>query len=872
MSDANLNFAIGEKTVKEQLFANREQVSANTGLLKTKYTMPGTGRLLLPRQALTPRLDEALNSRLTLITAPAGYGKTTAVMKWLETVPVPHAWLSIDDGDNDVLSFWRYFSAALDSISNGISREVEYVFASAELFKANMHINILIDSLSEAGSNFLLVLDDLHSIKNPAVYEGLSFFLSYMPSNMHLVLVSRTKPGLKLTRLGMKEDLVRIRANDLRFGTEEILQYFRSRGFSLQKDELEIIESYTEGWAAALVAVALSLKSEKSMRSTIRNFGSCSLHINDYLSEDVFNMWSEQQQDFMEKTAVLDRLCAPLCEAITGYDGSSLLKELYDQNTFLTALDDDGIWFQYHRLFSDFLRKRMEGRAAASVSGLHRKAGEWLAANGLYQEAIEHYLKGAHYEDALPLIENQGEILFRKGEYSHAVSWIERLPDKYVKGSPMLTILKAFYFTHTYDFKRATACIEHLEPALKEAPLAYGGIYPAYMMAKANLFLLQGNLEDAFSTMAAAASFGVNSAMNTDYVDFNLYDISMYRSVYNIFINFLRTRRAEYESFLKNYRNLISTYPGYAPLLKGELLYESGKMDEALPALANAADEAMNAGCPGALVPAMATIAKIKRSRGDIRGAMETVEECEKAAASYHKPHWSYMLKAFKARLYIDADKTEALDLWMAESRLGVYSEISRIREFELIVYARALMKKQRYDDADILLNRLLRFAEGLGRNHSIVEIVNLLAITALKDLNEEEAVKYMTRALSIGVEEGYMTSFVDELSPMISLLELFIRKNKNPDRLAVYAKNLFAQTKEAIRNSIYLADFGTIENTLTPTEKKVLYLIYNAYSNKEIADKLCITLRTVTTHTGSIYKKLGVKNRAQCIKKVRGI
>ena len=341
----------------------KEQLTANIGLLKTKYTIPGTGRQLLPRRKLTHRLGEALGKKLLVITAPAGYGKTTAVLKWLETVSIPHAWLSIDDGDNDALTFWRYFATALDGISNGISRATEYIFASQELFMAKLHINIMIDILANTGSDFLLVLDDLHSINNPTVYDGLSFFISYMPANMHLVLISRAEPQLKLSRFSMKEDLVRIRANNLRFGTEEILQYFKARGLFLQKDELEIIEGYTEGWAAALVAVALSLKSDKSIQHTIRSFGDCNLNINHYLSEDVFNMWPPQQQDFMEKTAVLDRLCGSLCEAVTGYDESLLLKELYDQNTFLTALDDDGIWFGYHHLFADYLKERLEKKA-----------------------------------------------------------------------------------------------------------------------------------------------------------------------------------------------------------------------------------------------------------------------------------------------------------------------------------------------------------------------------------------------------------------------------------------------------------------------------------------------------------------------------
>lgn len=215
------------------------EISADhTGLLKTKYSVPGLNRQLLPRPLLNQKLDEALKCRITVITAPAGYGKTTAVVKWLESISLPSVWLSIDGGDNDPVIFWRYIFSALDGVSKDIGKETEYVLASSELMKANVHISILLDRLSDTGFDFIFVLDDLHLIRNKEILDALHSFISYMPSNMHLMLISRTEPRLKLSRHSLKEDLLRLNAKELLFRPEEIEQYFKARGFFLQKDEL----------------------------------------------------------------------------------------------------------------------------------------------------------------------------------------------------------------------------------------------------------------------------------------------------------------------------------------------------------------------------------------------------------------------------------------------------------------------------------------------------------------------------------------------------------------------------------------------------------------------------------------------------------
>jgi LuxR family maltose regulon positive regulatory protein len=266
--------------------------AAAVGLLKTKYSVPGSNRQLLARQILNQRLDKALTCKLTILTAPAGYGKTTAVLKWLEGISLPSAWFSVDDDDNDPVAFWNYSCAALSGIQKDIGKDTEYVFSSQELFQADMHIRILIDHLSNAGSDFVFVIDDFHLINNPKILEALSYFITYQPENMHLLILSRTNPRMKLTKLGLKENLLRLGAEDLLFHANEIDQFFKARGFSLQHEEHQRIETYTEGWAAALVAVAISLNDKTRSHSVIAGFESCSQQIENYLVEDVISAWT----------------------------------------------------------------------------------------------------------------------------------------------------------------------------------------------------------------------------------------------------------------------------------------------------------------------------------------------------------------------------------------------------------------------------------------------------------------------------------------------------------------------------------------------------------------------------------------------------
>ncbi len=853
-------------------------------MLKTKLHAPAINQNIISREKLLPKLGHARECKLTLVTAPAGYGKTTAVLDWLGKCGLSYAWVSLDAGDNDPATFWRYVGTALDGIARGIGKDTEYVLASREMLKANIQLNIIIDRLSEVQSDFLLVLDDLHLISDPSILTGLSYLIDYIPSKMHLVFISRTEPELELARHRIKWQIQRLEEEDLRFGEDEISRFYQARGITLELSDLKKVESYTEGWAAALVAVTLSMGGGGG-HDAIEALSRSSRDIGQYLRDEVIRTWSSEKQAFAIKTSILDTLSEELCDAVTGYhSGHRLLKEIYEKNGFLLDLNGQKQEYRYHYLFKSFLRELLRETAPDEIPQLHARAGSWFKEHGMMTEAVEHYLNGGSYREAFELIEHQIDHLIYKNDFGILLSWVERLPAGYRDSSFKIAAIYALYYAETglYDISRQwigrlKALKEGYQYALSPEWYSYSSM--VCIKVEANLLIREGNVELVLQLFSAAGTNGSRFYKIQEYNDFNTADIYFYRSPINSVAKYFGQDPGQYGRMVGSYRELISKNPGYAPLAAGEYFYESNCLDRALPYLIKAEDEAWNAGCPGALVPAMVDIARIKRALGNMQGAFEVLEECEKALKGFGKAHWIYLIQAFRCRLHMDNGDISGAEEWFASRKLNIHTEINRVMEFELIVYARVLMFKGRTHDARILLQRLLSFAEEKARLHSQTEVLNLLALLDYTSDDASGATDYLERSVRLAMKEGYIRSFTDEFTPMAKLLRYYItRRRKHTDQpdalvLKAYAKSLLKQMHEnlpAAREECGEAAANGMLDSLTAQEKKVLKLIVQADTNQEISEKLGIGLRTVKNHITNLYGKLGVKNRAQCIKLVR--
>lgn len=865
-----------------------QQLSQERGvkLLRAKLYTPAINKNIVSRENLTAKLQYAKECKLTLVTAPAGYGKTTAVLDWLCKCALPHAWLSLDSQDNDPATFWRYVCTALDSITDGIIKDTEYVFSSQELMKANIHISRLLDILSEVQYDFLLVLDDLHLINDSSILKGLSYLIDYLPTNMHLVFISRTEPELDLSRHRIKWQAQRLEEEDLRFKNEEISLFYQARGYSLPEDDIKKVESYTEGWAAAMVAVAMSMENAGGSNNAIAALTRSNRDIEQYLKDEVISTWRPERQAFAIKTCILGTLSEALCDAVTEENnGGRMLREISEGSGFLVALDKDKQKYRYHYLFKNFLHKLLIEAAPDEIARLHEKAGLWYRKQSLLPEAIEHFLRGGAYREASELIEHQIDHLIHKNDFGRLLSWIELLPAEYRNNSFKSAVIYALYYAETGRYDLSRQWIEQMK-TLKERYRFVSGSqqYSDYrrmcVLVESNLLVREGNAGFMPMLVSATEESRENTFKMPAYNDFNMADIYYYRCPINKSAKLFRETPAQFSSMVKSYRRIISINPGYAPLGIGEYYYENNSLEEAVPYLLKAIDEAQAAGCPGALVPAMVDIARIKRAKGDLQGAFEVLDQCENRLQSIGKAHWNYMLNAFRCRLLMDKAYNSGVEEWYTSCKLNIFAEINRIREFELIVYARVLMAKGYPHDAEILLHRLHSFTEESGRLHSMVEVLNLLALLACKSRDMADASEYLERSLKTGIAEGYVRSFMDERLPMMHLLKYYItsrKKTEQPDTkiLRQYAKSLLDQMREALPTEpeaygeAAVAGAG-IKKPLTEQEKKVLELLAEANTNQEISTKLGISLRTVKTHTGNIYDKLGVKNRAQCVKLAR--
>ncbi len=853
-----------------------QDIEYKSGLIRTKYSRPGISSNMVHRNRLYDRLNKALDHKLTIVTAPAGYGKSVAVNEWLNFSGVPFAWVSIDESDNDPVIFGKYICAALDVIVRDISLEASYAFSSQELLNSNIHLSILIDRLSDATSDFVLVLDDFHYITDKRILKNLSYLISFLPHKMHIVIISRTEPDLKLAKHGIKGDLTILRSNSLQFQQEEIAEFYKVRGFYLTGEAVRRIERYTEGWAAALVAVAMSMEEEEDQDTVINGLASCDKRIYRYLQDEVISLWPEENRGFILKTSILDMLCGPLCDAVTvNGSGSRILEILKKRNGFLISLDNDNIWYRYHYIFKEFLDKLLT-ESNINRKELSYKAAEWYECNGYLNKAIEYYLQAEYYEKAMTLITTQIKELIQSGEYYTILKWMDRLPEKYRDNSFVIASLHTFYYTEMNLLDDAWKSVDKMERIVsgnKEIEQVFNFENKQLIeLCKANIALRQGNFEMLGAIIERASQIAKEKSVKmSDYIECNFSDIYLYRSSTNKLVKLAGEDSECFHRFVSNYRAMLPKAPGYAPLAEGEYYYEINRFTDAIPCLLSAMNEAIDAGCPGALIPAVATIARIKRAQGDPDGALAAVQEHEGWLRKQGKPHWIYLLNAFKTRLYVDSGDMEKADKWFTSCKLGIYHEISRTKEFELITYARVLIEKGQLNDADILLKRLLIFVEGAARLHSEVEILNLLAVAAAKMGNEEHSMSCLEKALKIGSDEGYMRSFADELASMWHLLKMYIRLRGKQNELAIYAGKLFKLeaysakvTKLAKGGSRYLTTL------LTPQENKVLQLLAFGRSNIEIAEELGIALSTVKYHNVNLFGKLEAKTRLEAINRAR--
>jgi LuxR family maltose regulon positive regulatory protein len=423
-------------------------------LLETKLYVPRSRRELVPRPRLSERLDRGAASKLMLVSAPAGFGKTTLLTEWLAAVPAAPAapappagarraaWLSLDRGDNDPASFWAYVIAALQTVAAGVGGSALALLQASQPPPVEAVLITLLNDLAAAAADIVLVLDDYHVIDAHEVQDGMAFLLDHLPPWLHVVIASRADPAFPLARLRARGELVEIRAADLRFTPDEAAAYLNGMmGLQLAARDVGALEGRTEGWIAALQLAALSMQGRDDAAGFIASFAGDDRYIVDYLVEEVLQRQPERVQAFLLQTSILGRLSGPLCDAVTGQgDGAAMLETLDRGNLFLVPLDDRRRWYRYHHLFADVLHARLLGEQPGQVQGLHRRASAWYERSGEQSVAIAHALAAEDFERAAALMELAIPAMRRTRQEATVHSWLEALPDEVIRVRPVLSV------------------------------------------------------------------------------------------------------------------------------------------------------------------------------------------------------------------------------------------------------------------------------------------------------------------------------------------------------------------------------------------------------------------------------------------------
>jgi LuxR family transcriptional regulator, maltose regulon positive regulatory protein len=897
-------------------------------LLTTKLYVPPTRLNMVTRPRLMERMNAGMSGKLTLIVAPAGWGKTTLLSAW--HADASHsawslAWVSLEAGDNDPTRFWTYIIAALNMLHPGVGQTSLAQLYTSPPPPLEAVLTSLLNTLAQLPTETVLVLDDYHLIETQPIHDALTFLLEHLPPNLHLVIASRVDPPLPLARLRVRGTLTELRAANLRFTAEETSAFLTEvMELPLSAEEVAALQARTEGWIAGLHLAALSLQGRENPTDFITAFTGSHRYVVDYLVEEVLLRQPENVQDFLLKTCLLARLSGPLCDGVRERDDSQVLLEYLERtNLFLVPLDNERQWYRYHHLFAEVLRNRLLQQQPVLVPELHRRASRWYEQHMLFDEAVTHALAVPDVEHAARLIEQYAEFSNFPSQFQVLLGWLNRLPDAFIRTQPILCLMHAITLMLTHQMEKASARVKDAERCLQEEmpaerrrvllsliaafranlarlfgdyerciPLAHQALElmpeaevmsltrmfrPSTLVTAASAYLVDGNMTAAIEHQVEATVASVRALGNLP---------TTMRSISNLArLQLLQGRLRQAALTIEQATQLVSKPGGLQTLLNGadyyiilgDLLREWNQLDQAEQHLTQGMElvgEMMTADAE-MITRCYLTLARLQQARGEYSRALLTLDAFAQMA---HRRGFAPILlaqgAAERTQVELAQGNLAAAMRWAESSGLSTSNELSYLHEQEYLTLARVRIAQGRDDpkgsllqDALSLLARLLADAEPKARMRNVIEILILRAL-ALQALNDHtEALSVLERALTLAAPEGYMRLFLDEGTPMVTLL----RRVHTHGTDASYVATLLAAAGEQMATPSPLSDSSLLE-PLSEREHEVLGLLVNGASNREIAHHLVLSVNTVKKHVYNICGKLGVQSRTQAIAKARDL
>lgn len=769
-------------------------------IVKTKLYIPPVRNNLVNRARLTRLLDEGMEARLTLLCAPAGYGKSTALSEWARRHDRLAAWVSLDKQDDDWVQFWTYVTAAIQEKVPGFGRSVWPLIEqgpSASLTSPEPAIQAMLNELDRITAEFAIVLDDVHLIELPAIYKSLIYLLERLPARIHFYIASRTELPLPTARLLARGDLRRITVQDLRFGPEEGLVFFRdTTNLALTREQVAKLCDQTEGWISGLKLAAISLAGSGNIAESIRRFSGHHHHISDYLLEEVYGHLSDDLRAFLLRTSILNRLNDSLCQAVSGQTNSKeLLEKLTQANLFIIPLDDRRNWYRYHHLLSEFLQKRFANEAAPECAKAHVHAANWLERHGFEEEAAEHYLAGEQYEDVVRLIEKNLYLLSHKKSATLS-RWMLQVPDRFLEGKPMLEIFNLHIMLATRHWADVPRKVEQVRIRYEakqsrmndtERKQVMGNIYGLCAVSA----YIQKDLERLAEHLARADHYlPSDSLIHTlgHNKHFGLEEFDDHLS----FINDHHGAGAFLQKIIGRW-GPDSDHPLAIPMFAsyGKLLYEWNRLEEAAACVGQVLETNDQPSIPRNLFHLYIAAARIQQGLGNPARAAELIEQLKLLIDSPDYEVFMRKIDAEQAWLFVRQGDIEYGAQWLQRCEMSSGDDVSLGSVFEHLALARVLGTCGRSPEALILLDKLyaLLAKEDRLRDRVKVKLLQskLLHLTGRK----EQAQFRLDAALRLAQPEGFVRSFMDEGAVMAELLSEYVQANPDASERIDYARHL---------------------------------------------------------------------------------
>jgi LuxR family maltose regulon positive regulatory protein len=894
-----------------------------TTLLKTKLYRPHVHPELVQRARLLKLLDDGLDRKLTVVSAPAGYGKTTLLSAWAATCECPVAWLSLDEGDNDPARFLAYLVAAVQAIEATFGVEILTLLQTPQSAKIDVLLPMLINQLDEIAGPFALALDDYHLVSSAEIHRSMAFLLDHQPQAMHVVIATRVDPPLPTTQLRARGQLTELRQADLRFTDEEARAFLRQRiGVEIAACDVAILIDRTEGWIAGLQLAALSMRGREDVSRFIAKFGDSHEYIVDYFASEILVRQPDSVKIFLMKTSLLEQLCGSLCNALTGQsEGQQTLELLREANLFVFPLDNERCWYRYHNLFGGLLRKQLQQELPEIIPELHRRASRWYEEHELADQAFEHALAASDQTAVARLADTYIDSLWSLGENHTILRWINALSEEQLRLRPELEIGLTLVLVEGGRIEETEARLRRIDRFLEDSIKSSAGeSVPVY--GGRSLEHLQGLAEVAHAWVASIRQdpravlehsrraldvltkigyrwdlpwlSSLYIALSNAHLQLNdqeaaIQDLSeaielgkSYGNYYLVLTAMTKKAGALWaqghinqaaQICQEGLRYIEQRGLGQLPVIDsllitwGFILCEKGNLDQAEDFIKRGLELSRMANNIYVQAWGYQEMIRLLISKGDLQSAEKYLRLSDSLIGQHEIPaKFVTGTAGLKILILISQGKLAEAEHDLLMRGVILEGEIRYPNHFLYLCLTRLLLAKGNLSEAEMILDRLFQACQS---SEQVVYLITVYKIRSLLCMARGEmplAVESLEKALELAEPEGFIQTFLDEGRPMSRLFHEYIRRKGK----SAFARRLLSAFQSGASPAPVAPAGRELVEPLSERESEVLAMLTEGLSNQVIAARLYLSLRTVKFHTSNIYGKLRVKTRTEAVSKAR--